>query len=1103
MQKKREEIPETEPDCHSLWEVQWGNWSRNTEVNRERPDLGNPHVETQNRFEALTHHQGTVADSADYACEVCQKRFQAKIGLGQHIRHRHPDLANQKRIDAVEADIERKRRARREEATSKASKPSSRQTDKPKKGNLWTQEETDLLVALNIKCHGERYINKAIEKEMNGKTSKKISDKRRAMGLIDSDPKSKPARASTRAAAPKRQAGGSKADEPGIEQLDQEPEVMDMRPCFREAIELEGPSTLVGDSAETLLRAVRDDGSYQESEKIVIDLLKERCKPSENKRTTRKMGKANQKGKPPKGKKAKEKAKQFRTDQYLFENDRSRKALSKRLLDGKESNAKCNLDPEVVEQTYKGRLGGVSQEVDLSSYPPTEKVDNNELLKPFTSKTVKAAMRKAKKNTAAGPDKTDLKKLLTVDRQGKTLTNLFNTWLLTGYVPEAVKENRSILLPKGTEGLDNINNWRPLTISSIVLRLYTNLLASRVLKEFKINERQRGFIKASGCAENGFLIEKVIEHAKKNRNPLVVTFLDLAKAFDTVSHKHITVGLRRFGASNVFIKIVENLYGGASTKFTTSEGTTGAISMTRGVKQGDPLSPFLFNTAMDPLLAAVSRQGNGYKFGPGDSDRIESLAYADDNSLLTGSAEEMNTNLAIVNRFCAETDMRLDVKKSAAFCIRPAGSRTYTVNVFTTPLVVGEEKILLIKPSETTKYLGSKISPWVNRVNQELVPKLEQMLKGIDKSSLRPRQKLLMLERYALPRLTFPLSQEHNTQGTLLELDRTVRSYVSKWLHLHPSTCKGVVHSRKTDGGLGLPELVRSVPAQRINALKALLRSADPKIRTMAEAMDVRGLIASYAASANLKVPSSETVKAKWHTQPITEWSNLSAMGQGVTSFKGKTSNAWNSWDGNVAKQTFEADYITTLKLRTNTYPCSAALARGRDIDPTCRRCGLTVETLGHISRSCPSVKDYRIKRHNVLTNTVAERAKQEEWCIAYEPRLLGQNNEMFKPDLVLVKGNKAVVLDPTIVYENGDSLERANRGKEEKYQQLVPIVQEKFNVTEVEVRGLDIGCRGGWVHANSQTLHMLGIRDPGFEQHLCTLALKGTINLVRLFSDK
>ena len=210
--------------------------------------------------------------------------------------------------------------------------------------------------------------------------------------------------------------------------------------------------------------------------------------------------------------------------------------------------------------------------------------------------------------------------------------------------------------------------------------------------------------------------------------------------------------------------------------------------MTRGVKQGDPLSPLLFNIAMDPLLAEISSQCNGYKFGRDDSDRIQSLAYADDNCLLTGSAEDMNTNLEIVSRFCEVTGMKLNVKKSAAFCIRPAGSRTYTINVFTTPLSVRGESFPLIQPSETTKYLGSKISPWTNRVNQKLVPKLERWLTGIDRSSLRPRQKLCMLELYALPRMSFPLTQDKYPKRILLELDRLVRSYAKKWLHLHDST---------------------------------------------------------------------------------------------------------------------------------------------------------------------------------------------------------------------------------------------------------------------------------------------------------------------------
>ena len=78
-----------------------------------------------------------------------------------------------------------------------------------------------------------------------------------------------------------------------------------------------------------------------------------------------------------------------------------------------------------MEQNYKEQFGGVSQEVDLFSYPPAEKADNDAQLRPFTSKVLKAAMRKIKKNTTAGPDMIDLKKLLTVDRQGKTLKIFF------------------------------------------------------------------------------------------------------------------------------------------------------------------------------------------------------------------------------------------------------------------------------------------------------------------------------------------------------------------------------------------------------------------------------------------------------------------------------------------------------------------------------------------------------------------------------------------------------------------------------------------------------------------------------------------------------
>ena len=66
---------------------------------------------------------------------------------------------------------------------------------------------------------------------------------------------------------------------------------------------------------------------------------------------------------------------------------------------------------------------------------------------------------------------------------------------------------------------------------------------------------------------------------------LCVVFLDLTKAFDMVSHRHISEGLKRFGVDSHFIDAVVDLYTDASTHFTLAKGETPQIPMTRGVKQ--------------------------------------------------------------------------------------------------------------------------------------------------------------------------------------------------------------------------------------------------------------------------------------------------------------------------------------------------------------------------------------------------------------------------------------------------------------------------------------------------------------------------------------
>ncbi|NXG95115.1 POLR protein, partial [Stercorarius parasiticus] len=62
------------------------------------------------------------------------------------------------------------------------------------------------------------------------------------------------------------------------------------------------------------------------------------------------------------------------------------------------------------------------------------------------------------------------------------------------------------------------------------------VITARLTKACPINQRQRGFIRSAGCSENLKLLQLLIRNAKREHRPLGVVFVDLAKAFDSVSH---------------------------------------------------------------------------------------------------------------------------------------------------------------------------------------------------------------------------------------------------------------------------------------------------------------------------------------------------------------------------------------------------------------------------------------------------------------------------------------------------------------------------------------------------------------------------------------
>ncbi len=136
-----------------------------------------------------------------------------------------------------------------------------------------------------------------------------------------------------------------------------------------------------------------------------------------------------------------------------------------------------------------------------------------------------------------------------------------------------------------------------------------------------LSPAQKGVRPSDGVFEHNYKVETLIANAKLQHRDLSLAFLDLANAFGSISHSALFSAIQAAGTNATFVEVVRDLYSGCSSSLITDEGISDPIPLSRGVRQGCPLSPFLFNLKIDPVLrAALSLSDH----------QVQGGAYADD-----------------------------------------------------------------------------------------------------------------------------------------------------------------------------------------------------------------------------------------------------------------------------------------------------------------------------------------------------------------------------------------------------------------------------------------------------------------------------------------
>ena len=184
-------------------------------------------------------------------------------------------------------------------------------------------------------------------------------------------------------------------------------------------------------------------------------------------------------------------------------------------------------------------------------------------------------------------------------------------------LPVWLVKGRTSLIPKETTAQQTPNNFRPITCLPTVWKLFSGIIANKIMLHVKRNKilyrEQKGAHPGARGTKDQLAIDRTItEDSKKRRTNLAMAWIDYQKAYDSVPHSWILRCLRLYKINEKITTMIQYSMQHWKTTLTCEKEELGDIQIRRGIFQGDALSPLLFCLTMNPLSHILRREGKEY-----------------------------------------------------------------------------------------------------------------------------------------------------------------------------------------------------------------------------------------------------------------------------------------------------------------------------------------------------------------------------------------------------------------------------------------------------------------------------------------------------------
>lgn len=318
--------------------------------------------------------------------------------------------------------------------------------------------------------------------------------------------------------------------------------------------------------------------------------------------------------------------------------------------------------------------GATRCEFTTGCFPPLEVGEAEELGKEVTMEETRRALDHMGSYKAPGPDGFQavfFKR--TWDITGEAVYSFVRNALREGDVPEEAAMATLVLIPKEPTP-SSIRGFRPLSLCNVSCKLVSKVIVNRLkaVMEGLISPCQASFVPGRQGLDNVIICQEFVHSLRfmKAKKGAAIIKVDLEKACDRLEWAFIQETLQDVGIPSKLIDVIMQLLNRGTCKLLWNGEETDVIKPSRGLRQGDPLSPYLFVLCLERLGHWLGKRVEDGSLRPVKASRsgpgLSYLFFADDLILFSEAVEEQLLCLKEgLDLFCRASGQRVSYAKSS------------------------------------------------------------------------------------------------------------------------------------------------------------------------------------------------------------------------------------------------------------------------------------------------------------------------------------------------------------------------------------------------------------------------------------------------------